>query len=385
VRIVHVSDCYPPRTGGIESQVHDLAAHQAAAGHAVHVLTATRAADGSLRTTADEPTGVRVHRMASAVTFGLPVHPLGGRLITRALRMLEPDVVHVHAGLVSPFAHDGARAARALGQPLVITWHCMLTGAEWWVVAGARLMGWRDTPAAITAVSRVAADRVAAALSRDDVAVVTNGLDLAPWRAVASARAIETDDGAGPLRVVATQRLAPRKRSVPLVRAFAEALGRLRQGAEGGRRAHLTVIGSGPDAAAVQREAERLGVADAVSLLGRVDRGTLPARYADQDVYLSAVELEAFGIAALEARAAGLAVVARAGTGITEFVADEVDGLLADDDDGLAEALVRLAVDRDLRRRILAHNREVAPAADFADVLVAAEQQYLRAARLAGR
>ncbi len=385
MRIVHVSDCYPPRTGGIESQVHDLAAHQAAAGEAVHVLTATADAAGGRRTTATED-GVRVHRMASSVTFGLPVHPLGGRLIHQALVRLEPDAVHVHAGVVSPFAHDGARAARALGLPMVITWHCMLTGAESWVRLGARLTGWHDAPVALTAVSRVAADRVAAALGRDDVAVVTNGLDLAPWRAVAAGRPDGDDGGGGrPLRVVATQRLAPRKRSVPMVRAFAEALVALGADDAGRRRAHLTVVGSGPDGPAVRREVDGLGIADAVTILGRVDRAELPALYAQQDVFLSAVELEAFGIAALEARAAGLAVVAREGTGITEFVADGLDGLLADDDAEVADALVRLAADPALRERILAHNRAVPPAADFPDVLAAARVQYERAAGLVGR
>lgn len=380
MRIVHVSDCYPPRTGGIESQVRDLATHQALAGDAVHVLTATADEQGRRRSTTTEAGGVRVHRMASAVTFGLPVHPLGGRLVHSALVRLEPDVVHVHAGVVSPFAHDGARAARALGLPLVITWHCMLTGAESLVRLGARLTGWHDAPAALTAVSGVAAGRVAAALGRDDVRVVTNGLDLEPWLAAASGH---VDRGDGPLRVVATQRLAPRKRSVPLVRVFADALERLGPDHAGRRRAHLTVVGGGPDAVGVRREVERLGVGDAVTLRGRVDRASLPALYAHHDVFLSAVELEAFGIAALEARTAGLAVVARAGTGLTEFVADGVDGLLAPDDDALAENLALLGSDVALLRQMTAHNRAVAPAAAFTDVLEAARREYARAAELA--
>lgn len=385
MRIVHVSDCYPPRMGGIESQVHDLAAHQAGAGDAVHVLTATRAADGSLRGTSTEPTGVRVHRMASALTFGVPVHPLGGRLITRALRLLEPDVVHVHAGVLAPFAHDGARAARALGLPLVITWHCMLTGVEPWIRVGAGLTGWRDAPVALAAVSRVAADRVCAALGRTDVAVIPNGLDLAPWRA-AAARAAHDDDGAPhPLRVVAAQRLAPRKRATALVRAVALADAALGRDGAGDRRIRLTVVGGGPDAPAVRREAERRGIADAVTLAGRFERTALPDLYTEQDVFLSAVEKEAFGIAALEGRAAGLAIVARSGTGITEFVADGVDGLLADDDAGLAANLVRLASEDVLRQRILEHNRAVAPAADFADVMAASMREYVRAAALVGR
>ncbi len=380
MRVVHVTDCYAPRTGGIESQVRDLAGHQAAAGHAVHVLTATAGPDGGLRTTTTEPTGVRVHRMASAVTFGVPVHPLGGRLITRALERLRPDAVHVHAGVLSPFAHDGARAARALGLPLAITWHCMLTGVERPVRFGARLTGWRDAPVALSAVSTVAAQRVAAALGRDDVAVVTNGLDVARWRPAGPVEASSPSDGA--LQVVATQRLAPRKRSVPLLRAFARAVDALGPGSDGGRPAHLTVIGSGPDEPAMKREIERVGVVDAVTMAGRIDRDALPALYRDQHVFLSATEKEAFGLAGLEARASGLAVLARAGTGISEYVSEGVDGFLAADDDELAANLVLLASDQALRTRILEHNRAVAPAADFADVLAAAGREYERAARL---
>ena len=41
MRIVHISDCYPPRLGGIETQVRALAVRQAEQGHDVHVITAT--------------------------------------------------------------------------------------------------------------------------------------------------------------------------------------------------------------------------------------------------------------------------------------------------------------------------------------------------------
>lgn len=215
MRIVHVSDCYAPRVGGIESQVADLAAHQVSQGHAVHVLTATAAETGTTtlgryRETITEPSGVRVHRIASPVSLGLPVHPRGQALIRRALALLEPDVVHVHAGVVSPFAHDGARAARAAGLPLAITWHCMLDGVEPALALGARATGWRSARFAPSAVSGVAAERVAEALGRTDVSVMPNGLDLTPWRAVATggdrtpSGVSARRGGGGPLRVVAT-------------------------------------------------------------------------------------------------------------------------------------------------------------------------------------
>ncbi|GAA4287736.1 glycosyltransferase family 4 protein [Georgenia daeguensis] len=394
LRVVHVSDCFPPRVGGIETQVRDLAAHQAAEGFDVHVLTATAdpALPGGGRSGSSLVDGVRVHRFASRATFGAPFHPLEDVLVPRALRELRPDVVHVHAGVVSPFAFAGASAARRTGLPLAITWHCMLDGIVPALRLGARVTGWDTAPAALSAVSRVAADRVAAALGRPaaDVLVVPNGLDLARW-APAGAGLPDDLPPSGPLRVVATQRLAPRKRAVPLVRVVAAAHGRLRRTGAPGIR--LDVFGGGPAGPVARAEAARRGVGDLVTLHGKVPREELTRHYAGAHVFLSPSRLEAFGIAALEARAAGLAVVAGRGTGISEFVVDGVDGLLTPDrsagldddaaDAALTEALVRLAEDGELLRRILTHNRGVPPSAGWPDVLAAARRLYDRARALA--
>ncbi|WP_159621481.1 glycosyltransferase [Ruania rhizosphaerae] len=389
MRIVHISDCYAPRVGGIESQVEDLAAHQVQRGHAVHVLTATAAEPGSdsavgrYRESVTQASGVRLHRMASPVTFGLPVHPRGRALVRRALQVLDPDVVHVHAGVVSPFAYDGARAARALGLPVALTWHCMLDGVEPLLALGSRAMGWRQAPVALSAVSGVAAERVAAALGRTDVSVVPNGLDLTPWRAVA-ARGERPPSGIGPLRVVATQRLAPRKRAVPLVRTVIEAAERLGPDGAGRPRIHLTVAGGGPAEHGVRTEVASAGAEEVVTVLGRVPRPTLPTLYRDQDVFLTSSTLEAFGIAALEARAAGLAVVAQAGTGVSEFVRDGREGHLVRGDEAATQALVRLAEDRELLAGIRRHNSSEPPPMSWEDVIGRAERVYARAREAVG-
>ncbi|PYG00637.1 Glycosyltransferase involved in cell wall bisynthesis [Georgenia satyanarayanai] len=388
MRVLHVSDCFPPRTGGIETQVHDLAVAQARAGHAVHVATATAGADGALRATRVLDSGVRVHRMASALALGLPVNPRGTWLLRDAVERLRPDVVHVHAGVVSPFALDGVTAAHLTGVPLAITWHCMLDG----VVAGfgalARRSGTLRSRAAVSAVSSAAGERVARMLGREDVSVLPNGLTLDDWLPQEPPRASD-----GTLRLVATQRLAPRKRPAPLVEVVAAAHRRLGPGTGGAPRVHLTLIGAGPEERRVRALVERLGLHDVVTLTGGLPREELRTRYAAEDVFVAPARLEAFGIAGLEARAAGLPVVAGRGTGPGEYVSDGVDGLLtADRSDGLDDAaadaalthaVVRLAEDGALLRRLREHAHATPPPFDWADVLSACDELYARA--LSGR
>ena len=374
MRIAHVTDTFLPRTGGIETQVSDLAARQAAAGHDVHVLTATLGEGGERGGVVDVERGVAVHRLGARLPFDLPVNPAESRLLAATLRAVAPDVVHVHAGVLSPFAFDGARVAVSQHLPVAITWHCMLDGVVGALRAGARLTGWNRRPIALSAVSDVAAARVAAVFGAP-VAVVPNGLDLDQWApdpAVAVAR-----DEAGPLRLVATMRLAPRKRAVPLIEIVAAAAERLEPGA-----LRLDVIGSGPALAQVTDRVARRGLTDVVRLRGRLTRDEVRAAYAEADVFLAPAELESFGIAALEARVAGLAVVARRGTGIASFIIDGTNGLLVADDDAMTDAIVRLVRDRHLVEEIRAHNGSVLPDLGWDRVLAAAEAEYTRARSL---
>lgn len=375
MRILHVSDCYAPRTGGIESQVRDLARAQVQAGHEVHVLTATVGEQGERGGVVQDDEGVQVHRLGARLPFELPVNPAAVPRMRTVVRGLAPDVVHVHAGVVSPFAFDGARVALREGVPLAITWHCMLDG----VVPALRVASrawWRRAPVALSAVSAAAAERVEAAFG-GPVGVVPNGMDLQAWRPSDEAGPDAGPDG-GSLRCVATMRLAPRKRGLALLGVVEDTVGQLEPGA-----LHLAVIGDGPQRAAMARRVERRGLAAVVTLRGRLTREQVRAAYRDADVFCAPAVLEAFGIAALEARAAGLVVVARRGTGIEEFVTDGVDGLLVDDDAGMTRALVRLATDPELFGRLRGHAALHRPVQGWGTTLAAAQAEYARAAALA--
>jgi glycosyltransferase involved in cell wall biosynthesis len=101
------------------------------------------------------------------------------------------------------------------------------------------------------------------------------------------------------------------------------------------------------------------------------------------DLYVAPATRESFGIAALEARAAGLPIVAMRSGGVRDFVRDGVEGVLADDDDEMAQALADLAADAPRRLRIAAHNASVAPQADWPVVVDDFDRVYAAAAERA--
>lgn len=368
VKVALLTDCYLPRLGGIEVQMHDLGRQLVARGHEVHAFTATRGADGT-RHGNEEIDGVRVHRLALPLPGDLPVNPFAtGELRSRLAGF---DVGHVAMGVVSPFAMDCTRVALGIGLPTAVTWHCVQDRFRSVVRALGYVRRWSRRGAALSAVSAVAAAPLQG-LSQTAVAVLPNGIDVATWAPSGDLRVPAGDV----VEVVSAMRLATRKRPVELVAAVGAARAEL---AERGVEVRLTVLGDGPLRAVVEREAGRFG-SGWLTLPGRVTRPQLREYYLRSDVYVAPARLEAFGIAALEARTVGLPVVAPKESGVSEFVADGVNGVLTGGSVAeLSAGLVRLAGDGEMLRAITLTNQTTAPACDWSDVVQAAIAEYHRA------
>ena len=373
-----ISDCYPPRVGGIESQVRDLAVRLAAAGHEVEVLTATNGATGRRDGDTEVVDGLTIHRLGARMPFGLPVNPGARELLRARLREGRFDVAHAHVGVISPFAVDGADLALELGIPLAVTWHCVLGRWEPVVRRLGHARRWADAGAALHGVSEMAAAQVRALAPGADVAVLHNGIDAARWRADGTGRGSHTDEAAEPLRVVLAMRFTPRKRPLAVIDIVRRARSRSPVPIT------LEICGGGPLLGPVRRVVRRRGWSSWVSLPGRVDRVRLVENYRAADVYLASSRFESFGIAALEGRTVGLPVLALRGSGAEDFVTDGVTGLVRAGDEGLVGGLVELARDRDLLRRLRAHNEAVPPEQDWSQVVREVEAEYARA-RLEGR
>src|SRR5690606_31099232 len=123
----------------------------------------------------------------------------------------------------------------------------------------------------------------------------------------------------------------------------------------------VEIAGDGPLLPPLRRLVEREGLGGWLHLPGRLSRAELAQRYHRSHLYLSPARLESFGIAALEARTAGLPVAGLAGGGLSEFVTDGVSGVLAADDDVLVKRVAALLGDRAALDRIAEHNRTLPP------------------------
>ncbi|ABL81077.1 MULTISPECIES: glycosyltransferase [unclassified Nocardioides] len=350
-RIAHVTDVFLPRLGGIETHVDDLVRHQRATGLDAHVLTPTPG---------NGPDPAWVRRMPAVVARGT---------------VTEYDTIHVHISMWSPYGIAVARAAMAAGMPTLITVHSMWAGAGG-LLRLIALAGLRRWPVAWSAVSGAAAEAFRRSLNGAEVAVLPNAIDIDSWRPRPAPIARREPQAAeGPLTVVSVMRLMPRKRPLQLLDMF-ERIRALTPNDD----VRLVIVGDGPLHRRLQRAVRRRGLDERVRITGRIPRHQVLEELQAASLYVAPAPKESFGIAALEARCAGLPVVAHRRSGVGEFVRDRVDGILVANDTEMVVAIADLVRDPSLRNRFTAHNRRVAPKLDWSDILRQTDALYLKAA-----
>lgn len=295
---------------------------------------------------------VRVHHVDAGPPCSLPKDELlpymrqFGRRLERLWRGERPHVVHSHFWMSAVAA---LTAASPLGLPVVHTFHALGTvkrryQGEKDTSPPERIAIERDIAASVEKIVATCTDEVFELMRmgarRDGLTVIPCGVDLALF----------TPDGprarrrAGMRKLVTVGRLVRRKGIGNVVSALPALPG-----------VELVVAG-GPDRCELERdpEARRLrelsigeGVAERVTLLGRISREEVPRLMRSADAVVSVPWYEPFGITPVEAMACGVPVVVSAVGGMIDTVLDDVTGVQVAprDPDRLAEALRALLAD----------------------------------------
>lgn len=144
------------------------------------------------------------------------------------------------------------------------------------------------------------------------------------------------------------------------VKRPADCVGILAKAREQGENVRLVMVGDGPELSAVKHLAKTLGVLDDTIFVGK--KSNIADYLGVSDIFLLPSELESFGLAALEAQACELPVIATRIGGIPEVVAEGETGFLSDVGDvtKMAADTIRLVKDAEMRLAFGQRGRELA-------------------------
>lgn len=178
---------------------------------------------------------------------------------------------------------------------------------------------------------------------------ISYGIDLGPYRAVTTTEVAELRARLGAtadtVLIGSVGRLVEQKDYPTQLRAFALA-------ARTDPRLRMVLAGDGPLRAQIETHAAELGITDRLVLLGHWVR--VPALLKALDVFVLASKFEPYGVALLEAKCAGSAIVATAVNEIPKLLRDGVTGLIVppESPEPMATAFLRMAQDAALRRAV---------------------------------
>ncbi|PWU48146.1 alpha-(1-2)-phosphatidylinositol mannosyltransferase [Micromonospora globispora] len=350
-RTLLITNDFPPRPGGIQSFVHNLAVRQPS-GSVVVYASSWR---GAAKFDADQPFEVIRER-----TRVLLPTPLVARRAAKLARAYDCDTVWFGAAAPLGLLAAGLRRRTGIRRAVALT-HGHEAG--WAALLGARTALRRigrgvDVTTYLGEYTRVRLARVLDGVT--ELRRLAPGVDVDTYHPSVDGEPVRIRLGlADRPVVVCVSRLVPRKGQDMLIRAMPEIRRRVPDAA-------LLIVGGGPYRATLEKLARQTGVERDVVFTGSVPAAELPAHYAAGDVYAMpcrtrnrGLDVEGLGIVYLEASATGLPVVAGDSGGAPDAVREGETGYVVRGRDvaQLADRVATLLADRDLARQLGAAGR----------------------------
>lgn len=381
MRILIVTDQYPPMVGGVPTVTRQLALDFANRGHQVWVVAPSYGSRDSYQVEQK----VRVYRFSSFEwpTYGdLRIAYLPFMPIRKLLKKIDPDIIHIHSPVV--LGNIAQMMAGGLRKPVIVTNHYMpfnvsraltndpVFGKPFNSVTYTYLVHFCNRCEYVTAPTQTALDLLYEHGLRAPARAVSNGIDLKHFSPGPHDGALRQRLGLPvehPL-ILSVNRLSQEKRIDVLIDALAKL----------SSPAHLAIASTGPAEAALRAQVERLHLQERVTFLGFVNDADLVGLYRLADVFGIPSEADLQSLTTMEAMACGLPVVAAQAYALPELVHHEENGFLftPGNSDEMARHLQTLISDTPLRRHMSAQSLAVIAPHDRLRVLEEWETLYRR-------
>lgn len=381
MRVVIVTDQYPPMVGGVPTVTHQLAQDLVGRGHRVWVAAPSYSSHDTYRIEQK----VRVYRFSSfkwptyeelRIAF-LPFIPM-----RKLLKKADPDVIHIHSPVV--LGNIAQILAGGLRKPVIATNHYLplnmsraltndpVLGKPFSNVSYSYIVHFCNRCEYITAPTPTALGLLYEHGLRAPARAISNGIDL--QRFSPGPRDEELRQRLGlpadrPL-VLSVNRLSQEKRIDVLIAAMAKV----------NTSVHLVIAGSGPAEAELRAQVDELHLRDRVTFLGFVAESDLVPLYRLCDIFGIASEADLQSLATMNALGCGLPVIAANACALPELVHHRRNGFLfaPGSSDELADYLDVLGNDAERRQQMSKQSLKIIADHDRVKVLDEWEALYRR-------
>ena len=382
MRIMIVTDQYPPMVGGVPTVTHGLAADLADRGHKVWVVAPSHGTR-DVRRMEDK---VRVYRFSSfewPTYEGLRIPFLPFVPVRNLIKKSDPDIIHIHSPIV--LGNIAQLLGGGLRKPVIATNHYMpvnmirslvtepLVGRYVNNVTYSYLVHFCNRCEYVTAPTQTALNLLYKHGLRAPARAISNGIDLAKFSPgprdpdILRRFKLPTDR---PL-LLHVNRLSEEKRIDVLIDAMAKVKN---------KHTHLALVSNGPAEAELRAQVERLQLGERVSFLGFVKDADLLHLRRASDIFVIPSEAELQSLATMEAMACGLPVIAADAWALPELVHPDENGFLFQpgDSEEMARYIDILVDDADMRARMAEESLNIIAKHDRLQVLGEWEELYRR-------
>jgi glycosyltransferase involved in cell wall biosynthesis len=351
---------FPPKwLAGTEIATYYLADHLAQRGHEVHVITSH---DADLPCLSEE-SGFYVHRIAWPEIRFLGIVTFWARICLR-IRRIKPDIVHAQSFSI---AVPAIISKGILHIPYVV-WG---QGTDVYLperftrITSKPILRNADAALALTEDMKQKMQRI----YDREVSIVPNGINLERFK-ISSGGTTESNTKT----ILFVGRLHP----VKGVQYLIEAMTIVHQEMPD---AKLVIVGDGKERPRLEELAERLDLNSCIQFVGQVPQERIPEAMHQADVFALSSLSEGFPVVLLEAMAAKLPIVATNVGGLPNIVEERVNGYLvsAKSPDEIADRILILLQNDELRERISANNRDKAELFAWSKIAVKVEKEYQKA------